>query len=173
MASLRKRGRVWYYRYVDGDGIKREAKGCRDRRVTEELARAAESEAAKVRAGVADPFARHRNRPIAEHFQDYIRFLELEDGTPKHVAQTATRIRAILDGTGAQRLADLDAAKVSDWLARQRKGGMSAQTSNHYLQAHPVVRALDWSGTAASRATPSRRWRPSTSRPTAATTGGF
>ena len=24
MASLRKRGKVWYYQFIDGDGIKRE-----------------------------------------------------------------------------------------------------------------------------------------------------
>ena len=54
MASLRKRGRVWYYRFVDADGVKHEEKGCPDRRVTEELARTAESEAARIKAGVFD-----------------------------------------------------------------------------------------------------------------------
>ena len=31
MASFRKRGNVWYYRYVDADGAMRERKGCPDR----------------------------------------------------------------------------------------------------------------------------------------------
>ena len=53
MASLRKRGRVWYYRFVDADGVKHERRGP-DRRVTEELARTAESEAARIKAGVFD-----------------------------------------------------------------------------------------------------------------------
>ena len=48
MASLRKHGKVWYYRYTDAEGAKRERKGCSDRRVTEELARAAETEAARI-----------------------------------------------------------------------------------------------------------------------------
>ena len=48
MASLRKHGKVWYYRFTDADGIKRERKGCPDRRVTEDLARAAESGVMKV-----------------------------------------------------------------------------------------------------------------------------
>ena len=55
MGSVRKRGRTWYFRFVDADGVKRERKGCSDRRATEELARAAESEAAKIRAGLIDP----------------------------------------------------------------------------------------------------------------------
>jgi hypothetical protein len=28
MASLRKRGKVWYYRFVDEAGVKREERGC-------------------------------------------------------------------------------------------------------------------------------------------------
>ncbi len=39
MASLRKRGKTWYYIYSDADGARRERKGCSDRRVTEDLAR--------------------------------------------------------------------------------------------------------------------------------------
>ena len=54
MASYRKRGKVWYYRFVDADGVKHEEKGCTDRRVTEELARTAENEAARIKAGVFD-----------------------------------------------------------------------------------------------------------------------
>src|SRR4051812_30660909 len=49
MASLRKRGRVWFYRYVDADGVQREHKGCPDRRETEAMAAAVEAEASKVK----------------------------------------------------------------------------------------------------------------------------
>ena len=28
MASFRKKGKVWYYRFVDAKGVKRERKGC-------------------------------------------------------------------------------------------------------------------------------------------------
>ena len=54
MASLRKRGRIWYYRFTNSDGVKRERRGCSDKRATEEMARAAESEAAKIRDGLVD-----------------------------------------------------------------------------------------------------------------------
>jgi hypothetical protein len=169
MASLRKHGKVWYYRFTDANGVKREVKGCTDKRVTEELARAAESEAAKIRAGICDPFKTHRNRPIGEHIDDYIGFIRSEGGTDKHVSTTEARIRAIVDGIGARRLDDLDAVKVSDWLARQRKrkDGMSAQTSNHYLQrirsfANWLVRAT---GGVAPPARPVRHAPPVPGRP--------
>ena len=57
MASLRKRGRVWYYRYIDSDGVRHECKGCPDRRETEAMAAALEAEATKVKAGLIDPKA--------------------------------------------------------------------------------------------------------------------
>ena len=40
MADFVKRGRNWYYRYTDADGRRVMRKGCPDRRVTEDLARA-------------------------------------------------------------------------------------------------------------------------------------
>ena len=52
MASLRKRGRVWYFRYSDADGVKHEQKGCTDKR-TEEAGQK-ESDAAKIKAGLVD-----------------------------------------------------------------------------------------------------------------------
>ena len=57
MASFRKHGKVWYYRYTDADGVKRERKGCSDKRATEDLARAAESTVARQKAGLSDPKA--------------------------------------------------------------------------------------------------------------------
>jgi site-specific recombinase XerD len=135
MASFRKRGKVWYYKFIDGNGRPAERKGCPDRRASEEMARAAESEAARVRAGLADPFEAHRKRPIGGHVEDYLAFLRSKANTAKHVNMTATRLRAILSGCEVERVGDLDAARISSWLADQRSAGMSAATSNYYLQA--------------------------------------
>ena len=71
MASYRKRGKVWYFRFVDADGVKREEKGCTDKRATEELARDAESQAAKIKAGLVAPSELaqrdHAARPLSAH----------------------------------------------------------------------------------------------------------
>ena len=135
MASLRKRGRNWYFKFVDGDGRPVERKGCSDRRVTEQLAREAESEAARDRSGQTDPFKTHRNRPIGEHVDDYLGFLRSKGNTAKHVDLTETRLRAVLEGCDVLRTGDFDAARVSDWLAQRRAAGLAAATSNYYLQA--------------------------------------
>src|SRR4051794_28579260 len=96
MASLRKRGKVWYYRFTDADGVKREQKGCGDKRATEELARAAESEAAKVRAGLIDPrqaaYAAHEARPLADHLADFHAYLTAKGTTRKHALLSRNRV---------------------------------------------------------------------------------
>jgi integrase len=133
MASFRKRGRVWYYRIIDAEGAKVERKGCADRRATESMAHAAETDVAKARAGLADPYREHRTRRLVEHLEDYERFLASKNDTPKHVALVRTRLKAIIDGCRFEHIDDMTAPRVADWLAAQRRSGMSVQTSNHYL----------------------------------------
>ena len=112
MASLRKRGRVWYYRYVDADGVQHERKGCPDRRETEAMAAALEAEASKVRAGLIDPkavgFRDHEARPLADHLADWRRDMQARGKTPKHAEQyhdRAGKLAALVRGV---RLADLE-----------------------------------------------------------------
>jgi integrase len=100
MASLRKRGKLWYYRFVDADGVKREHKGCTDKRVTEELARAAESKAAKVKAGTIDPeaeaFKAHHAKPMTDHLADWHASLTAKGHTAKHADQSSDRVRRLV-----------------------------------------------------------------------------
>ncbi len=100
MASLRKFGKVWYYRYTDADGIRREVRGCPDKRATEDMARHAESQAAKVRAGMVDPrelaMREAGKRPVDEHVKAWGDSLEAKGTTPKHVALSVARVRRLI-----------------------------------------------------------------------------
>src|SRR3954462_2433829 len=117
MASFRKRGKVWYYRYVDGDGVKREAKGCTDKRATEELARGAESEAARIRAGLIDPkelaYRRQACRPLSEHLDEYESDMRVRDNTPAYAKLHADRARRVAALVSGGRLADFDPPKTA------------------------------------------------------------
>ncbi len=117
MASLRKRGRVWYYRYVDADGVKRSRKGCTDRRATEELARAADAEAAKIRAGLVDvkDLARrdHQARPLSEHLTAWRDAMLNQGHTPKHSDQSADRVRRLIAVMFGARPDDIDGKTMS------------------------------------------------------------
>jgi integrase len=139
MASLRKRGKVWYYRYVDSDGVKREAKGCPDKRATEEMARAAEAEAARERAGLIDPKARRiaeaARRPIREHVNDYIASLTDANRNRQHIAQTRTYITRILTLAKIERTSDLAPSGVMRALGELASQGFSARSVNAHATA--------------------------------------
>ncbi len=111
MASFRKHGKIWYYRYVGSDGVKRERKGCSDKRVTEDMARAAESEAARIRSGLSDPraerMAREGRRPIGEHIDEFIRAMEVARRNAQHVSQTRLYVTRLCGLARVERLADL------------------------------------------------------------------
>ncbi len=139
MASLRKRGKTWYYRFVDENGVKREAKGCSDKRATEELARAAEARAAKVRAKLVDPkaeaYRNHEARPLTEHLSDFGKMLLAKGGTERHAKVTESRTRHVLELAKARRISDFSLSKSLDALAVLRSEGRSAETLNHHIRA--------------------------------------
>src|SRR3954464_5681210 len=117
MASFRKLGRNWFYRYIDADGIQRERKGCPDRRETEGMAAALEAEAAKIRAGLIDPkaigYRDHEARPIGDHLADFRAALLAKGGTRKHALVTTNRAGKVLDLAGARRVSDLSFSKAA------------------------------------------------------------
>jgi hypothetical protein len=106
MASLRKRGGVWYYRFVDADGIKRERKGCPDKSATQEVTRAAEQEVARIRAGLVDRAGlrvrEQARRPIGAHLDDWQAYLRSR-GTEKHARVRPTAPAASLSWRGSLR----------------------------------------------------------------------
>ena len=101
MASVRKRGRVWYYRFVDADGVRHEVKGCPDRRETEAMGAAAEADAAKIKAGLIDPkalvFRSHEARSLADHLADFHAYLIGKGATTNHANLTRNRVARLID----------------------------------------------------------------------------
>src|SRR5271166_6166865 len=139
VASLRKRGRVWYFSFIDQDGRPSERKGCPDKRVTEELARAAESEAAKIKAGLVDTreLARiiHSGHPLDDHFTEYRASLIAKGATEKHANLASYRSRRVASVAKIDRLTDLDPERVQEALKALCDEGLSLQTVNHHRTA--------------------------------------
>jgi integrase len=122
MASVRKRGRVWYYRFVDADGIAHERKGCPDRRETESMGSAAEAEVAKIRAGFIDAkaigYRDHEARPLADHLADWHRNMVARGKTLRHADQyreRAAKLAAIVRGA---KVGDLEPGRKAESLKR-------------------------------------------------------
>ena len=95
------------------DGSRPEVKGSTDKRVTEQLAAKAETDAARARAGIVDHFESHRNRPIGEHVDEYLAF-QIEGWNGQAVDLTETRIRAVIAGCGFRKVS-------KTWTARRRR----------------------------------------------------
>jgi integrase len=90
------------------------------------------------------PNARRRVAPLAEHVEAFQSFLAALNNTRRHVEKTVQRVRAIIAGCGFTLAADIDADRVQEWLAEQRRGrmvkdkvrpGWSICSSNHHLRA--------------------------------------
>lgn len=139
MAEFLKRGKNWYFRFVDGDGVRRMRRGCPCKRATEELARAAETEAARIRAGLIDPkaeaYRRHESRPLADHLDDYKAALVAKGGTAKHAGMSTNRARRVLSLAGIERISDLSLSKALGALAALRSEGLGPETINHHVRA--------------------------------------
>ncbi len=139
MASLRKRGKVYYFRFTDSDGIKRERKACSDKRESEGMAAAAEAEAAKIRGGYIDPkaprYLAHEGRPLTEHVNDFKTMLLAKGGTRRHAEVSASRATRIIELAKARRISDLSLSKTLDALAVLRAEGLAAETLNHHVRA--------------------------------------
>jgi hypothetical protein len=136
MASFRKIGRNWFYRFMDGDGKQRERKGCPDRRATEGMAA---TEAANIRHGYVDGKARgyrdQEARPLVEHLDAFRTMLSAKNGPGKHASVTRNRAERVIDLTGFKRVSDLSLSKALDALASLRADGFAVETINHHVRA--------------------------------------
>jgi integrase len=117
MASFRKRGRVWHYRYIDADGVQHERKGCSDLRATEAMAAHAEAEAGRVRSGMLDPRSesrrQHAARSLASHLDDWHNHLLDKGATAKHADLHADRARRVAALAAGGNLAEIDAPRTA------------------------------------------------------------
>jgi integrase len=139
MTDFRKHGRNWYFRYTTADGRRVERKDCPDRRVTEQLAAAAEAEVAKIRAGLIDPkedaFRRHAARPVAEHLADWRASLVVKGNVARYVQIAHSHVARLVELAKAERIGDLSPSTVQAALKALKDSGLAAQTCNHALSA--------------------------------------
>jgi site-specific recombinase XerD len=139
MASFRKRGKVWYYRFVDAEGVKRERKGSSDRRVTEELARNVESEVAKIKAGLINPkalrVAEANRQPIQHHVDAFVASMTQAGDKPKHVNNTRLVVNRVLSLAKIERLSDLTPSAIVSAIAKLKDQGFAPRTVESYVIA--------------------------------------
>ena len=134
---VRKQSALWYVKYRDESGIVQCVKGYTDKNATKAMEIRLKADAAKAKEGLVDRFKEHRVRPLREHLEDFHRSLLAKGNTAKHADLVFARAQAIIVGCKFTLWGDISASRVVEFLAGLRKNGagISAQTSNFYLQA--------------------------------------
>ncbi len=129
-----KKVKKWYIRYRDHSGKLKKVPGFTDKTATQRLAARLELEADMIRNGMQAAPVREQDG-IAADIAAFRKSLENREVSADQVELVVYRCNQIVDGCKVVRAADLAAAAVEEKLAELRKGGLSVQTSNHYLRA--------------------------------------
>lgn len=132
---VKGKSRTYHVRYYTPDGQRHRVKGYRDKKATEALAAELERRGIRVDAGLVDPADVHAKRPLAEHAEDFRRYLAAKENTQEYVAKLLFRLTAVLDGCRFVKIGDVQASAVVEFLGALRLEGKSIKTANDYLSA--------------------------------------
>jgi len=132
-----KKSAFWYVDYKTADGTRKRVKGFRDKAATTQLAADLERKAELARRGIIDRYAEDRKKPLKQHLEDFHQSLLAKGNTVGHAKQTSSRAGQIISQCRFAMWTDISASKVQRCLAdlRDKEDGLSAGTSNAYLQA--------------------------------------
>jgi integrase len=119
--------------------VKYERKGCTDKRATEEMARAAENEVAKIKAGLIDPkvlrIAESNRQPVFTHVDVFLASLKQSGRKPKHIVNTRAAINRVLSLAKIERLSELVPSAIVPAIALLKEQGYAPRT----IEAHIIA----------------------------------
>ncbi len=143
---IKVESRYYYARYVDGQGIyRRVSTECSDKQAAEQVLRDLIANADAVRSGIVTQghvdAKHHAKRPIGEHIDDYVRYLEHKTTRGKrtsstHVANVQRQIKRLVADCQIKRLADISKGKIARWMhAQEDEGQVAGRTINTHRSA--------------------------------------
>lgn len=74
-----------------------------------------------------------QSKPITENLADYRNDLLARNNTDEYACQVESRIAKIIDGCGFRFWADVDGAKINQYIASRCKKGLSKHTASQYV----------------------------------------
>jgi len=120
---------TWWVRFSVRGRAFEESLRTRDRRAAELLAGELVRKAERRAAGLTDPFEEHRERPIAEHLNDFETTLRARGAGPKHLLDRMRCLGEFAGATHAKRIDDFNEGRASAWLDELRRGGKLSNRS--------------------------------------------
>jgi integrase len=133
--AVRKKSPTWWIRYYTPDGKRHKVKGYTDKKATENKAAELERRGIRIDAGIVDASDVHAKTPLAQHAEDFRRYLAAKGNTGEYVAKMMFRLTAVLDGCRFVKIADVQSSAVVEFLGALRGKGKSVKTANDYLAA--------------------------------------
>src|SRR5262245_21186084 len=107
----------WYGEYRDADGILQRVPLSTDEAAAQVMLGDLIRDAELARRGMADPSREeHVRRPLVEHVEAYRKHLTAKGDEAGHVADTAARVKKVLDGCRFKLLADIAPGAVVEYL---------------------------------------------------------
>lgn len=127
----------WYGQFRDLGGHVHRVPLATDKVAAQQMLADLVKQSERGHAGVSDPYAKHTWRPLTEHIKDFEKSTAANGATAKYTKMTAERVRDMVEGCEFRFIPDINADKVSTWLAEQReaRSNFGVSTSNHYMRA--------------------------------------
>lgn len=131
---VRGKSSKWYIEYRDHAGRTKRVAGYRDKAATLQKAAELERLAERIHSGKTDQRNEQEKRPLSEHVASWHQSM-IDSGASRVYADLSRkRVEAVLGGIKATLWQEIDNDKVSSYLAKRRRGGLSTESSNHYLR---------------------------------------
>ena len=134
-ARVKTKSKKWWGRFRDESGVEKRVPLAADKTAAQAMLNELVKKMERRAAGLSDPTEDQRKRPLAEHVEEWQKYLLNKNNTEKHVGELVYKVRRIAKACGWQKLSDIAAGQVVQCLADLRKQGLSIQTSNHHLRA--------------------------------------
>jgi integrase len=142
-AQVRKvRARKWYGAGIPGYPPGKRVPLCANKEAARQMLAALVKRGERGEAGLDDRLAEAQRTPLEAHLRDFEAAQRAKGRPPsdRHLAEQLQRIRTVFHACAFSLPRDIDAGCVEGYLAGRRRlpkaeGGISAQTSNYYLQA--------------------------------------
>lgn len=110
----------WYGRYTDANGQSIRVPLSDNKEIARRMLAKLAGDAQLQGVGIDVASTEQLARPIAEHVEDFRRYLGSKGNTADHVARTCNRVLAVCEACGFQSVGDLEETKVLDCLAGLR-----------------------------------------------------
>ena len=145
MASLRKRGKLWYVRYRDAHGKQVECKAGPDRSMAQRIANGLESQVRAIKTGTVDPreagWAEAERKPLTDHVHDWHAGLAARGRNAVYVQDSKLHVLRLIEMTRATKISHLNISTIQLALAELRSlpgragnVGLSDQSVRHHAR---------------------------------------